>query len=223
MILKKISSLKFFPHETENTHAEAIFFVDINLLLYLLKFNDLSQADLYHADGFYTYLLLRSFNKGICYSSGPEFLKKINVNKAHLFIGGEFNEVKDFIELKKLNAIHLQLPYVKNVNEFKIDSIIEKIISNRIDNCWILISSPKQNHLALILRNELKSRNKKSTIYAVGGALKLITTNKIPYIIRLLRVIWIYRIIKEPKKQVKRIITLISIITGILFKKLFRT
>lgn len=201
-------------------------FVDTYLFLKLLENRSLKfkSIDQVHIDSYYLFRFLRRSIPDVEYSTGPNYLHKFPKNSSNqMFLGGDPKNIEIFNKLYFCSFFHFELPFRKHAIQFEINKIVDFIKQNNIRQCWIAIGSPKQNELACLLREELHSINMDCDIYAVGGALNLLTTNKIPKIFRQTKTIWLYRLITQKNHQLPKLkFIIVKLVTIIISKILSR-
>jgi len=139
--------------------------------------------------------------------NGPEIFEKYISNKGirQMLIGPR---VEDFekLKLKLGNSSHLHnlpLPFC-TVDEFDYYTISRKINYLKPQIIWILLGAPKQEKFM----NKILPLVNSGLLFGVGAALSfyLGSFNNRKIIIFGLRFIWAERILKEPKKQIFRIL-----------------
>lgn len=93
--------------------------------------------------------------------------------------------------------------------------VLKDIIKNKPDILFVALGSPKQEEF--IISNKEKLKNIK-IIMPVGGSFDVISGNisRAPFIIRKLKLEWLYRMIKEPKRF-KQLFVLIKFVFLVLF------
>lgn len=216
----KDTSLDFDPK------GKVVHFVDTYLFLKLLETNNLKfkSFDQVHIDSYYLFRFLRRSIPDVGYSTGPNYLHKFPKNSSNqMFLGGDPKNVEIFNILYFCKYFHFELPFRKHAFQFEISEIVDFIEQNNIRQCWIAIGSPKQNELACLLREVLHSKNMDCDFYAVGGALNLLTTNRIPKIFRQTKTIWLYRLITQKNHQLPKLkFIIVQLVTIIISKILFR-
>ena len=138
---------------------------------------------------------------------GPDFFKKfIYSKKKHLIIGNTqevFNKVKSKVELvHNPDLTFLPLPY-KKVEDFDYEEVAYFINKLSPDYIWVSLGAPKQERFMSILLPKIN----RGMLLGVGAATKYFSgeIKEIPNWTKKLHVVWVYRIFTEPKKQLKRL------------------
>ena len=126
----------------------------------------------------------------------------------HLLIGNKASKVEQIKTIVKgkgidLDIQHLDVPFV-SVEEFNYPSIANQINEIRPDIIWVSLGAPKQE----IFISNLFPYVNQGVFFGIGAAFNFYTgdlhNNKKE--ISGLRLIWLERIFKEPKKQLKRVL-----------------
>ena len=138
---------------------------------------------------------------------GPDFFKKfIYSKKKHLIIGNTqevFNKVKAKVELvHNPDLTFLPLPY-KNVEDFDYEEVSCFINKLSPDYIWVSLGAPKQEQFMSILLPKIN----RGMLLGVGAATNYFSgeIKDIPNWTKRLHIVWVYRIFTEPKKQLKRL------------------
>ena len=140
--------------------------------------------------------------------NGPELFEYyIEKPYKHLLVGNKAEKVEQ-IKLKvkekglELNMQHLDVPFVP-VEEFDYEGIAKQINEMKPDIVWVSLGAPKQE---TFISNIFPYVNQ-GVLFGIGAAFNFYTgdlhNNKKE--IGGLRFIWLERIFKEPKKQLKRV------------------
>lgn len=115
----------------------------------------------------------------------------------------------------------LELPF-KEVNDFDYPSIAQQIEEDGVDIIWIALGAPKQEYFM----NKLQPYLKRGVMIAVGAAFKFysgVDAKRAPQWMIKHHLEFVYRIWKEPKKQLKRcgmiLLTLPSLLIGETIRK----
>ena len=189
-------------------------FVDLNSLVHSYqneKFkNILNKSLLNFCDGSYIAILI-NYIHGNSFSeyTGPDFFKKfIYHKKNHLIIGNTelvFKKIKSKVSNKNgqaNNLNYLSLPFLK-VDEFDYVAISKIINKLKPDYIWISLGAPKQE----IFMSKLLPHINVGIMLGIGAATNYFSgeISDIPHWIKKIRLIWIYRIFTEPKKQLMRL------------------
>ena len=145
--------------------------------------------------------------------NGPEFFNKfIFLPGKHCIVGNTmnvFNKVKQKLKEsghKTSNLFHISLPFLK-INQFNFDEISNEINKIKPQYIWISLGAPKQEEFMYKILPKIDQ----GIMLGIGAAINWFTgeIKDIPNWIIKLRLIWIYRIITEPKKQIPRIVKII--------------
>ncbi len=140
--------------------------------------------------------------------NGPEvFEYYIERPYKHVLVGNRASKVEQ-IKAKvrekgiELDMQHVDVPFV-SVEEFDYESIAKQINELQPDIVWVSLGAPKQE---MFISNIFPYVNQ-SVFFGIGAAFNFYTgdlhNNKKE--IGGLRLIWLERIFKEPKKQLKRV------------------
>lgn len=150
--------------------------------------------------------------------NGPEIFKKyIKKQNIKQLLIGPSNE--DFLLLKGMlhgdseYLYNMELPFL-DVEEFDYKEIAHKINSIRPDIVWVLLGAPKQEKF---IKNIIP-HTQTGLYFGVGAALNFFfgrVSNR-TFSVFGLRFIWLERIFKEPKKQIKRIFNFIKVLPKII-------
>lgn len=103
---------------------------------------------------------------------------------------------------KVADMTFVELPY-KSVEDFDYENIANEIEADGADIIWIALGAPKQE----IFMSYLKPHLKRGVMIAVGAAFKFysgVEAKRAPEYMVKWHLEFIYRIFKEPKKQLKR-------------------
>lgn len=189
-------------------------FIDLTSLVHSYKNLDfrevLNNAIVNSCDGSYIAMSSSKIHKeNLKEYIGPDFFKKfILMDGKHMIVGSTiqvFEKVIDKVREKKRSQIsnisYLELPF-KQVEDFDYKKI-SKIINDRQPNyIWVSLGAPKQEYFMAKLLPYIN----RGILLGVGAALNYFSgeIKDIPIWARKLHIIWIYRIITEPKKQLRR-------------------
>ncbi len=140
---------------------------------------------------------------------GPTLMKDIlalttNPYFKHCFYGSSpatINKLKQVISPKLTKTIFISPPYRKLTKQEE-QQYIDKLKKENINMLWIGISSPKQVQLAINWKQQLPNTN----FFCIGAGFDFITNTKptAPKIIQQLGLEWLYRLLHEPKRLIKR-------------------
>ena len=190
-------------------------FIDLNSLCH--TYNDynlkkiLNNATVNSCDGSYiAKLASKLHNKKLHEYIGPDFFRKFIFNEGtHLILGNTkkvYNKIVERVLLEggsSKNIKHISLPF-KSVDDFDYKLISRKVNKINPNYIWVSLGAPKQEYFMSNLLPFLNS----GIMIGVGAALNYFSGNlkDIPFWIKKLNIIWIYRAFQEPKKQLPRII-----------------
>ncbi len=140
--------------------------------------------------------------------NGPELFEYyIERPYKHLLVGNtkaKVEQIKEFVKQKGVDVDlqHLDVPFVP-VEQFDYEGIAKQINELKPDIVWVSLGAPKQE---TFISNIFPYVNQ-SVFFGIGAAFNFYTgdlhNNKKE--IGGLRFIWLERIFKEPKKQLKRV------------------
>lgn len=227
--MKKYFNINFqFNHkELEKTIEETSLkgkgyccFVDATSLVHSYKdenFRIILNASLMNScDGSYIAMLASKIhNEQLKEYIGPDFFKKFIYKPYPQFIIGNtievFNKVKAKLEIKGFdtsNIYFIPLPF-KKVEAFDYFTISKEINAIQPRFIWVSLGAPKQEEFMFKLLPYID----KGVMIGVGAALNYFTgeIKDIPLWVKKIHVIWIYRIFTEPKKQLKRLKSILII------------
>ena len=143
-----------------------------------------------------------------------------------IFMGASQNILNGLKEnLKKENPDvagmqFVELPY-KDVEDFDYEGIAKEIEVDGADIIWIALGAPKQE----IFMSRLKPYLKKGVIIAVGAAFKFysgVGEKRAPQWMIRYHLEFVYRIFKDPKKQLKRCSMIIQTLPKLSVKEAIR-
>jgi len=195
-------------------------FVDLTSLVYSYNNsyfkNLLNNASVNSCDGSYIAMSAsRIYREELTEYIGPDFFKKFIYKKgSHLILGSTtnvFRKIIDKISSKGVDVSeisYLGLPF-KTVEEFDYKSISEVINARKPNYIWISLGAPKQEYFMAKLLPLIDS----GILLGVGAALNYFTgeIKDIPKWSKKFHLIWLYRLLTEPKKQIKRLKNIIVI------------
>ena len=140
--------------------------------------------------------------------NGPDIFEYyIEKPYKHLLVGNtkaKVDQIKDFVKSKgiDLDMQHLDVPFVP-IDQFDYKGLAKKINEIKPDIVWVSLGAPKQEKF---ISNIFPYVNQ-GVFFGIGAAFNFYTgdlhNNKKE--IGGLRFIWLERIFKEPKKQLKRV------------------
>jgi N-acetylglucosaminyldiphosphoundecaprenol N-acetyl-beta-D-mannosaminyltransferase len=150
--------------------------------------------------------------------NGPEFFDKfIYFNEKQCIIGNTdvvFEKIKSKVESVNgfSNLHYISLPFL-TVDNFDYDAIAKEINSIRPRYIWVSLGAPKQEFFMYKLLPYIES----GVMLGVGAALNYFSgeITDIPKWATKFNLIWLFRIITEPKKQIKRVLKILKYYPGI--------
>jgi N-acetylglucosaminyldiphosphoundecaprenol N-acetyl-beta-D-mannosaminyltransferase len=112
---------------------------------------------------------------------------------------------------------HIELPFC-NVEDFDYSTIAKNINKLNPNFIWVSLGAPKQE---IFMKNIEKYINN-GTLFGVGAAFNFFSgeIQNIPKWVKTFKLIWIQRLLLEPKKQKERIITIIRYLPKILLEEI---
>lgn len=140
--------------------------------------------------------------------NGPEVFKYyIEKPFKHVLLGNTASKVEQIKKKVKeggldLDMLHIDVPFVP-VEEFDYEEIAKQINEIKPDIVWVSLGAPKQEKF---IANIFPYVNQ-SVFFGIGAAFNFYTgdLNNNQKEIGGLRLIWLERVFKEPKKQLKRV------------------
>lgn len=192
-------------------------FVDLTSLVYSYKNKDfrevLNNSIINSCDGSYIALMASKIHKQkLKQYIGPEFFEKFIFKKGkHIILGSTEQVYHKIIQRIKdeggntASISYLGLPF-KKVADFDYKSISETINNMQPNYIWVSLGAPKQEYFM----SNLLSHIEKGILLGVGAAFNYFSgeIKDIPNWTKKLKVVWIYRLLTEPKKQTKRLKTI---------------
>lgn len=189
-------------------------FVDLTSLVYSHNHSDfrevLNNSLVNSCDGSYIAMSASKIHKEkLKQYIGPEFFENFIFKKGkHLVVGGTlkvYNKIIERIELeggKKDDISYLGLSF-KSVDEFDYKSISETINEIKPNYIWVSLGVPKQEYFM----NKLLPYINKGVLLGVGAAFNYFSgeIKDIPNWTKKLHIVWVYRLLTEPRKQIKRL------------------
>jgi N-acetylglucosaminyldiphosphoundecaprenol N-acetyl-beta-D-mannosaminyltransferase len=193
-------------------------FVDLTSLVYSHNHPDfrevLNNAVVNSCDGSYIAMSASKIHKeNLKQYIGPEFFEKFIFKPGkHIILGSTpevYKKILERVELEggdKTAMSYLGLPF-KPVDEFDYKSISETINAFEPNYIWVSLGAPKQEYFM----NKLLPFINKGIMLGVGAAFNYFSgeINDIPNWTKKLHVVWVYRLLTEPKKQIKRLKTIL--------------
>jgi N-acetylglucosaminyldiphosphoundecaprenol N-acetyl-beta-D-mannosaminyltransferase len=195
-------------------------FIDSNLLVesHLSNKNGilevLNNSLVNSCDGSYLAMLATLvYKKKLKPFNGPKFFDKyIYFNETHCIIGNTkevFEKIKSKVSIVNGNLkLHfIPLPFLE-VDQFDYLAIAKKINIIKPRYIWVSLGAPKQEFFMYKLLPHLES----GVMLGVGAALNYFSgeIKDIPRWAIKFHLIWFFRILTEPKKQMKRVLKIIK-------------
>lgn len=189
-------------------------FIDLTSLVYAHKHEDfrkvLNNALVNSCDGSYIALSASKIhNQKLKQYIGPEFFEKFIFKPGkHVILGSTPEVYKKIVERvdfeggNKEKLSYLGVPF-KAVNEFDYKSISNTINTIEPNYIWVSLGAPKQEYFM----SNLLTHIDKGVMLGVGAAFNYFSgeIKDIPNWMKKLHLVWVYRLITEPKKQAKRL------------------
>lgn len=206
--------------------------INANILVNAFKnkdyFNVLSKSTFNICDGSLVSLMIGLlYKKQINSYPGPDFFidKIIERKYTHTFLGSTKENLKCLkSELSKIDisinkSLFLELPYT-NVEDFNYEEISKKVNQFNSDFIWVSLGAPKQEFFSYNLLKYID----KGLIVSVGAAFDFYSghseVSRCPLFLRRLKLEWLYRLFKEPKKTFSRLINELIYMPIIFMKEL---
>lgn len=189
-------------------------FVDLTSLVYSYNNKDfghvLNNAIINSCDGSYIAISASKIHKKkLKQYIGPEFFEKFIFKKGkHIILGSTEQVYNKIIQRIKdeggetASISYLGLPF-KEVADFDYKSISETINSIQPNYIWVSLGAPKQEYFM----SNLLPHIDKGILCGVGAAFNYFSgeIKDIPNWTKKYHLVWMYRLITEPKKQFKRL------------------
>lgn len=145
--------------------------------------------------------------------NGPAFFEKfIYAEEKHCIVGNTdivFEKIKTKVEITtgKSALKYIPLPFLK-VDEFDYEKIAEEINQYKPRYIWVSLGAPKQE----IFMYKLLPLINTGVMLGVGAALNYFSgeIKDIPGWATKYRLIWLFRIFTEPKKQIQRVFKIVK-------------
>lgn len=200
-------------------------FVDLNSLVYAHKNTDfrtiLNNSTVNSCDGSYIAIIASKIH-GVKLKEyiGPEFFQKFIFKEGKHLILGNTKKVFDKINQRVVseggnseNLKYFSLPFrpVQDFDYIEISTFINEYKPNYI---WVSLGAPKQEQFMSALLPFINQ----GMLLGVGAAFNYFTgeIKKIPNWTKKLHVIWLYRILTEPKKQLRRCVNIFLALSQII-------
>jgi N-acetylglucosaminyldiphosphoundecaprenol N-acetyl-beta-D-mannosaminyltransferase len=158
------------------------------------------------------------------YCGSDIFMDIINMKKYHMFFMGASNETLDGLKnrLVQFDERIAAMPFYElpfnDVDDFDYKRIAEAVNLANPDIIWIALGAPKQE----VFMSKLTPYLKRGVVIAVGAVFKFYSGHKMKrapkwFIKRHLE--FAYRIVREPKKQIKRCAWIVCLLPRLLWKE----
>lgn len=158
------------------------------------------------------------------YCGSQIFMDLIKSKKYRMFFMGTSQEILDGLKanLEKIDErigsmTFYELPFC-TVDEFDYPSIAEMVNADGADIIWVALGAPKQE----IFMSRLKPHLKRGVMIAVGAAFKFfsgVEARRAPEWMVKMHLEFVYRIFREPRKQLRRCWGIISTLPGLLWQE----
>jgi N-acetylglucosaminyldiphosphoundecaprenol N-acetyl-beta-D-mannosaminyltransferase len=133
----------------------------------------------------------------------------VNENYKHLILGGpqvKLERLSTNSKFLKTNMDFYELPFV-SVDKFNYKKISNKINKEKYDFIWVSLGAPKQE----IFINKLFPLIDRGIVCGCGYIIDIYSgTRRAPLFIRRLRLEWVFRLLQNPKKQFRRVLSIIK-------------
>ncbi len=195
-------------------------FVDSNVLVEAHMVNNngilevLNGSMVNSCDGSYIAILASLvYKKKLKPYNGPEFFDKFIYYKEKQCIIGNtdivFEKIKSKVEnVNGFSNLHyISLPFLP-VDNFDYEVIAREINSIKPRYIWVSLGAPKQE----FFMNKLLPHLESGVMLGVGAALNYFSgeITDIPKWVTKFNLIWLFRILTEPKKQIKRVFKILK-------------
>ena len=205
---------KILSCQLDNKIKGYVCFVDLTSLVHSHKKSDfknvLNSSIVNACDGSYIALVASVLNnQKLLQFTGPDLFQKfIYLDGKHLLIGNTvkvYDRIISKVALHKSsieNYKHIELPFC-NIEDFNYAEISLLINEFNPDFIWVSLGAPKQEFFMFKILPYLN----RGILLGVGVAFNYFSgeIRDIPSWVKKIRVIWIYRILTEPKKQILRV------------------
>lgn len=225
---------KFIDGSLNDEKCEVICAVNANLLIESYRNNEIRKI-LYNnkmniADGYSAKLFHNIFTKQkVNLIPGPDlFIDIINKKKYSMSFIGTNDETLMYLKKSlsnydpRINDMHFEsLPYLKKFDNYNYTELAERIKMYGSEIIWIALGAPKQELFAARLKDYLP----KGVIIGVGAAFLFYSSKRVkraPLFLRQLHLEWFYRLLKEHKKMLPRILKNFYWLPKIFIKELIK-
>ncbi len=140
--------------------------------------------------------------------SGPQFFNKFVYHRVrHCFIGNTYSVFQKIRSKVALDIEHPDMHFIsipfKEVDEFDYNAIAREVNSLKPNYIWVSMGAPKQE----VFMSKLLPHIDRGVMMGVGAALNYFSgeIKAIPHWAKKFNLIWFYRILTEPKKQIRRV------------------
>jgi len=172
-----------------------------------------SHFDYVFCDGYWVHVYNRLKKRKSHYLTGPDMLQIVFENKEELLFLGlgecDLRELRERLPGKRIENLHI--PFVDDVNDLDIEYIRSTIIKSQITNVFVSIGCPKQEKLMGLLGTVPKVN-----LFGTGAAVYFLTgkEKRAPRFVRAIKIEFIWRLLLNPKKQIKKWHNIFNFILG---------
>lgn len=160
--------------------------------------------------------------------NGPTIFEELikNGKLKHLLVGNTIevvNKIRNKMvesNLDASNLVHVNLPFV-DIDKFDYEKIAVSINSHKPDVIWVSLGAPKQEYFM----SKIKPLLNQGVMFGIGAAFNFyighITIPKRK--LGSLQLIWLNRILTEPRKQIRRMLQYVLVMPFLIFKEYYHT
>ena len=159
------------------------------------------------------------------YIGADLFIKYIKMARYKSFFLGNTPEVLDGLKTNLLqydpNISHMRfetLPF-KNVEDFNYPEIAKRINENNPDIIWVSLGAPKQEFFMSMLQPHLN----RGVMFGFGAIFNFnsgVNNARAPKIFLKLKLEWVYRLFKEPKKQFQKFKMYTKVLPSLIYNEI---
>ena len=156
------------------------------------------------------------------YCGSQIFMDIIRARKYRMFFMGTSRAVLDGLKKNLIqynpdvaSMTFYELPF-RNVNDFDYPDIARRVNQDYADIIWIALGAPKQE----IFMSKLKPYLKRGVMIAVGAAFKFysgLEEKRAPKWMVKAHLEFLYRILRDPRKQIRRCAWIVVTLPGLLY------
>lgn len=165
--------------------------------------NAVSQFDYVFCDGYWVHVYNKLKNQESYYLTGPDMLQLvIESGEDLLFLGlSDYDLEKVRERFPDTRIENLKIPFVDDARDLDIGLILNAITKSQITNVFVSIGCPKQEKLMGLLGTVPKVN-----LFGTGAAVYFLTgkEKRAPRFIRAIKIEFIWRLLLNPKKQLKK-------------------